>query len=48
MTKFSDFIKGDYKIDSKKTEKVEKDIDELINKYSTYSESDLMSEFLTK
>lgn len=46
MTKFSEFVNEDISKKVKKEEKQKEDISKLIDKYSTYNESDLMQEFL--
>jgi hypothetical protein len=50
MTKFSDFVKEDIKKYSNDfndvQSKTNEDIEELIHKYSEYSQSELMSEFM--
>lgn len=47
MTKFSEFIKEENKNNMQsKVSEIQYDIDELIDKYSTYSTDELMKEFL--
>ena len=48
MSKFSDFVKEDKNkdIDSSKDQSTTDNIEEIINKYSGYSETDLMKEFV--
>ena len=47
MAKFSDFVKEDISCNKNYRKEVKKeDVSELIDKYSTYSEDDLMKEFL--
>ena len=44
MGTFNEFLQGNK--DDEKNKTVKQDIDELIDKYSTYSHDDLMNEFL--
>lgn len=46
MSKFSEFIKENKPTDNIKTKVIEEDISKIIDKYSTYSQDDLMKEFL--
>lgn len=46
MSKFSEFIKDDKMGGEVKKEVREEDLNKIIDKYSTYSQDDLMKEFL--
>lgn len=48
MSKFSEFIKQDQSRIREEKEIKKEDVSELIDKYSTYSEDELMREFLTE
>lgn len=48
MSKFSDFVNNDTLNNDNKKNNGNKDINELINKYSTLSNDELMHEFLTE
>lgn len=52
MSKFSEFVESDktsFEVDDKlKKEKEKEDLSNLIDKYSTYSESELMNEFISE
>ena len=46
MSSFNDFLKEEDVVEEVKNATIEQDVNELIDKYSTYSQEDLMAEFL--